>query len=72
MMWIEWRNLEYRVENDVDGTEKPGTRSEKFYGWDGKPWNNGWRLMYMGRRNLEHGEENDVDGTEKPGTMVGD
>ena len=53
MMWMGRRNLEQGVENDVDGTEKPGTRGEKFYGRDGKTWNKGWRTMWMGRRNLE-------------------
>ena len=52
------KNLEHGVENDVDETEKPGTR--------------GWRMMWMGRRNLEEGVENDVDGTEKPGTRGGE
>ena len=28
MIWMERRNLEQGVENDVDGTEKPGTRNE--------------------------------------------
>ena len=26
MMWMGLRTMENRVENDVDGTEKPGTR----------------------------------------------
>ena len=26
MMWMGQRNLEQGVENDVNGTEKPGTR----------------------------------------------